>query len=193
MRAKTSRGTDCKTAQEWTRDFVRKGLAMARFGSEITALFGGIAVLLIPLSLMSACGGLGASAASVQKTPIGGTRSTRAVVVPESKIVLQGVFNHDSSGIRPGSEPVLDEAIELLKNQPDMKVYVDAYCDPTGEKQLNLRLSQQRAVVVAAYLENHGIAPDRLIPRGFGATHFVARIDTARGRMQNRRVETGTD
>jgi outer membrane protein OmpA-like peptidoglycan-associated protein len=189
MTSKTSRETDCKTAYEWTHHLVRKGLAMTLFGSQITALYGGIAVLLIALSLLSACGGLGASAASVQKTQIAGTRSTRDVVVPESKIVLHGVFNRDSTDIRPGSEPVLDAAIDFLKNQPDMKVYVDAFCDPTGAKQSNLRLSQQRAVVVAVYLENHGIAPDRLIPRGFGATHLVARIDTAGGRTQNRRVE----
>jgi OOP family OmpA-OmpF porin len=70
-----------------------------------------------------------------------------------------------------------------------MKVYVDSSCDLTGEKQLNLRLSQQRAATVTAYLEKHGIASDRLIPRGFGATHFVAKNDTSDGRLQNRRVE----
>jgi len=66
---------------------------------------------------------------------------------------------------------------------------VDSSCDPTGEKQLNLRLSQQRAATVAGYLENHGIASNRLIPRGLGATHFIARNDTTNGRLQNRRVE----
>jgi outer membrane protein OmpA-like peptidoglycan-associated protein len=49
-----------------------------------------------------------------------------------------------------------------------MKVYVDTYCDPTGGKRLNRRLSQRRAAIVSAYLEDHGIAPDRLIARGFG-------------------------
>jgi len=70
-----------------------------------------------------------------------------------------------------------------------MKVYVETYWVPTGGQRLNLRLSQQRAAIVSAYLENHGIAPDRLIARGFGATQFIARNDTADGRAQNRRIE----
>ncbi len=70
-----------------------------------------------------------------------------------------------------------------------MKVYVDTYCDATGGKRFNLRLSQQRAAIVSAYLEDHGIASDRLIARGFGATHFIARNETADGRAQNRRIE----
>ena len=42
-------------------------------------------------------------------------------------------------------------------------VYVDADCDATGGKRLNLRLLQQRASIVSAYLEDHGIASDRLV------------------------------
>jgi len=68
-------------------------------------------------------------------------------------------------------------------------VLVDSYCDPTGGKQLNQRLSGDRAVAVATYLEHKGIASDRLIPHGFGATEFVASNATADGREQNRRVE----
>ena len=184
---KASDGIGCKTTQEGAHDFVRKALAIAWLGCQRIASFGRLGVLLIPLSLMSAC--RGASTTSVQTTRIGDASSTSVVTLPKEKIVLRDVLKRDSSGIRPDSEPVLDEAIELLKNQPDMKVYVDSSCDLTGEKQLNLRLSQQRAATVTAYLEKHGIASDRLIPRGFGATHFVAKNDTSDGRLQNRRVE----
>jgi OmpA-OmpF porin, OOP family len=43
--------------------------------------------------------------------------------------------------------------------------------------------------MVSAYLEDHGIASDRLIARGFGATQFIANNETADGRAQNRRLE----
>ena len=79
--------------------------------------------------------------------------------------------------------------MEFLRGHPDMKVYVDTYCDPTGGTRLNLRLSQQRAAMVSTYLEDHGIASDRLIVRGFGARHFIAGNETADGRAQNRRIE----
>jgi outer membrane protein OmpA-like peptidoglycan-associated protein len=116
--------------------------------------------------------------------------STSAKITTREKILLEGVrFKPDGSGLRPNSEPILDSAVELLKSHPGMKVYVDTYCDPIGGKRLNLRLSQQRAAIVSAYLEDHGIASDRLIARGFGATHFIARNETADGRAQNRRIE----
>ena len=187
MKANGSLETGGETAQEGAYDFVRKALAMEWLECQRIASFGKIGVLLIPLALTSACRGV--STTSVQKTRIGDASSTSAVILPKEKIVLRDVLKRDSSGIRPDSKPVLDEAIELLKNQPDMKVYVDSSRDPTGEEQLNLRLSRQRAATVTAYLERHGIASDRLIPRGFGATHFVSRNDTANGRLQNRRVE----
>jgi len=98
-------------------------------------------------------------------------------------------FKPDGSGLRPNAQPILDSAVEILKSHPAMKVYVDTYCDPTGGRRLNLRLSHQRAAIVSAYLEDHGIASDRLIARGFGATHFIARNETADGRSQNRRIE----
>jgi OmpA-OmpF porin, OOP family len=118
---------------------------------------------------------------------MGDANSPPAAILPKEKIVLRDVFKCDSSRIRPASEPVLDEAIELLKNQPDMKVYVDSSCDSTRENQLNPRLSQQRATAVTTYLQRRGIAANRLISRGFDATHFVTRNNTASGRPQNHR------
>ncbi len=179
------------TAQERRHDIARKGPGIARPKSARPASFGGIAVLFILLGSISACSrGFGPGADSVQTTLGGGASSTSAKTAAREKIVLDGVrFKPDGSGLRPDSEPILDTAVELLKNHPEMKVYVDTYCDATGGKRLNLRLSQQRAAIVSAYLEDRGIASDRLIARGFGATHFIARNETADGRAQNRRIE----
>ena len=91
--------------------------------------------------------------------------------------------------IRPVDQPVLDEAAETLKGNPNVKVYVNGYCDAIGTRAYNLRLSQRRAEAVATYLEDKGIPASQLIPQGFGKTHFVATNRTAAGRAQNRRVE----
>jgi OOP family OmpA-OmpF porin len=107
-----------------------------------------------------------------------------------SKIILRGVhFDFDKSAIRPVDEPVLDEAAEVLKQNPNLRVEVNGYTDAVGTEAYNLKLSERRADAVAAYLENHGIAADRLTTHGYGKTHFVASNDTAEGRAQNRRVE----
>ncbi len=106
------------------------------------------------------------------------------------KLVLRGVhFDFNKAKIRPGDAAILDEAVEILKAHPDVNIYVDGYCDAIGGEEYNLKLSQRRADAVAKYLEDHGIAASRLIPRGFGKTNFVASNDTDEGRAQNRRVE----
>jgi outer membrane protein OmpA-like peptidoglycan-associated protein len=105
------------------------------------------------------------------------------------KVELHGVqFLHDGS-IREGSKPVLDAAVEVLKDKPNATIYVDAYCDSTGGQRLNQQLSEARAGAVASYLESQGVPADRLVSRGFGASQFVAPNATASGRSQNRRIE----
>ena len=155
--------------------------------SKKTASFGGVVALLIPLSFLSACGSTApapvttASAASAVSTP---------GQPPAQKILLEGIqFKSDEITIRNSSDPVLDSAVELLKRHPNMKVYVDTYCDPSGGKKLNLRLSEERGANMIAYLHSQGIASNRMVPRAFGATDFVASNGTADGRLQNHRVE----
>jgi OOP family OmpA-OmpF porin len=98
-------------------------------------------------------------------------------------------FNFDKAIIREVDKPVLDEAAETLKANPNVKIYVNGYCDAIGTVKYNLKLSQRRADAVAAYLEDKGIPSSQLIPQGFGKTHFVATNSTSAGRAQNRRVE----
>ena len=109
---------------------------------------------------------------------------------PPQKIILRGVhFDFDKAVIRPVDRPVLDEAAETLKSNPNVKVEANGYCDAIGTPAYNLRLSQRRAEAVATYLEDKGIPASQLVPQGFGKTHFVATNSIAEGRAENRRVE----
>jgi OOP family OmpA-OmpF porin len=98
-------------------------------------------------------------------------------------------FDFNRYNIRPDAVPILDEAADILKQHSGVAVNVDGYCDAIGGVAYNLRLSRRRAQAVVNYLENKGIAGDRLIPHGYGKTNFVATNRTAEGRAQNRRVE----
>ena len=110
-------------------------------------------------------------------------------VLPQ-KMALRGVhFDFNKAVVRPIDKPVLDEAADALENHPNVKIYVNGYCDAVGTMSYNLKLSRRRAEAVSAYLEDRGIAPSQLIPQGFGKTQFVTTNGTAAGRAQNRRVE----
>jgi OOP family OmpA-OmpF porin len=98
-------------------------------------------------------------------------------------------FAFNRADIRPEDEPVLDEAADTIKANPNAKIQVNGYCDSIGSAAYNLKLSQRRAEAVANYLTNKGVSASQLTAQGFGKTNFVATNRTREGRAQNRRVE----
>jgi OOP family OmpA-OmpF porin len=72
---------------------------------------------------------------------------------------------------------------------PEVRVEVAGHTDSTGSAATNVRLSEARAAAVRAYLARRGVAPDRMVARGYGSSRPVAPNATAAGRARNRRVE----
>lgn len=132
-----------------------------------------------------------ARAATDGDTDAGGRSSKSAAASPERhRIVLRGVhFAFSKYNIRPEDEAVLDEAVESLKDNPNVAVNVNGYCDAVGSDEYNLKLSQERAEAVVRYLAEHDVEASRLTAHGYGRTNFVATNDSAEGRAQNRRDE----
>ena len=99
-------------------------------------------------------------------------------------------FETNSDKLKPDSEKILDEVIQILKDHEDVKkIRVEGYTDSTSTKAHNLKLSQQRADAVKVYLTAHGIDGGRLVTKGFGQENPVGDNKTEEGRHQNRRVE----
>jgi len=104
------------------------------------------------------------------------------------KIVLRGVnFDSNSSSVRKVEQPILDETVSLLRDEPRVSVVLAGYAD--AKESGAMKLSRNRAAAVRAYLVSHGIAASRINIEGFGASDPVASNATAEGRAQNRRVE----
>ena len=70
-----------------------------------------------------------------------------------------------------------------------MRAQIAGHTDSSGEDAYNLRLSQERAESVLAFLVAQGIEANRLQARGYGETQPVADNGTNAGRERNRRVE----
>jgi len=110
--------------------------------------------------------------------------------VERKRIVLRGVnFDFNSSEIKPEFDPVLDEAVLILNDYPDLQVLISGHTDSIGSEQYNEALSIRRAESVFRYLVNKGLNPERFRIEGFGELHPVADNNTEAGRAQNRRVE----
>ena len=93
------------------------------------------------------------------------------------------------STLKPESYPALDNLAELLVAKKTMKVEIGGHTDSQGDDNANLKLSDNRAKAVCAYLVTKGVANDRLVPKGYGETKPRTTNDTAEGRARNRRTE----
>src|SRR5579863_897340 len=116
------------------------------------------------------------------------TANLEKSIAETGSVTLYGIhFDTDSAKLRADSGPTLAALLELMKNHPDSHWVVSGHTDNQGESDHNQKLSEARAASVVAWLKDHSIAPDRLLPQGFGATRPVADNATADGRALNRR------
>ena len=98
-------------------------------------------------------------------------------------------FQLGAAVIEPVSYELLDQIAAVMTENADYILLVYGHTDSTGVVESNLLLSEKRANAVKDYIENKGIAPDRIIAKGFGDTKPLASNATEEGRAKNRRVE----
>jgi outer membrane protein OmpA-like peptidoglycan-associated protein len=98
-------------------------------------------------------------------------------------------FTTNSFEILPVSKIELDKLIQLLNDNPTVKIQITGHTDNVGNPNDNLLLSTNRARTVAYYLLNNGIDSKRLSYKGFGSAQPVADNSTEEGRAKNRRTE----
>jgi outer membrane protein OmpA-like peptidoglycan-associated protein len=113
----------------------------------------------------------------------------KKVVIGKS-IVLNNIFyDFDKATLRSESMAELDRLINLLNENPTIKIELSSHTDDKGSDDYNQKLSQQRAQSVVDYLIQKGISTDRLTAKGYGETVPVAPNDTDENRQLNRRTE----
>jgi len=118
-----------------------------------------------------------------------------ACVCPECpvrrKIVLRNVyFDFDKVDIRADAVPILQEAVDILKDeQGEFTLVLEGHTDSVGSEGYNQGLSEQRSQVVRDWLIANGIPASRIRSVGFGEVRPSADNATPAGRALNRRVE----
>ena len=107
-----------------------------------------------------------------------------------SVVQLRNVFFYfDKWDLLPRSYVELDKLVRVMRTYPNMSVELSGHTDIRGDDAYNKQLSLRRAQAVVTYLQENGIAGDRLRFRGAGSREPVATNDTDEGRSLNRRVE----
>ena len=98
-------------------------------------------------------------------------------------------FDTNKSTLTATAKANLDKLVPVFNQYPDTNIQIYGYTDSTGAADYNLKLSDQRAASVKAYLASKGLAATRFVTTGLGIADPIATNDTPEGRAQNRRVE----
>jgi MYXO-CTERM domain-containing protein len=118
------------------------------------------------------------------------TDKSKVSITKEQIMILEQVlFDTNKATIRKESFDLLDQVAKVFLEHPEIKkVLVEGHTDDVGKDDANLKLSDNRAKAVVAYLTKKGVEAARLDAKGFGETKPVVPNDSKENRQKNRRV-----
>ena len=105
-------------------------------------------------------------------------------------ITLDNVlFKRGTSELIAGSSKELDLVVEVLNDNPGIKILLKGHTDNTGDPVKNVELSEERVRAVKDYIINQGVNAFRVTGKGYGGNEPIASNATEATRKLNRRVE----
>ena len=101
----------------------------------------------------------------------------------------QTAFETNSTDIKPGFHSTMDKLADVVVRYNKTALTVVGHTDNVGSDSYNQKLSEQRALSVARYLEGKRVHSMRLATSGKGESQPLASNNSESGRQANRRVE----
>jgi OmpA-OmpF porin, OOP family len=98
-------------------------------------------------------------------------------------------FYFNSIYLKPGAQEQIDSIANFLQSHPRVEIEIAGHTDDEGPEDFNITLSEGRARSILKYLITQGIAPDRMIAKGYGESIPIDRGITKAAKKRNRRVE----
>src|SRR5262245_55821554 len=77
-------------------------------------------------------------------------------------------FDFDKFTLKPETFALLDQAVQVMKQNPTLRITIEGYSCNIGTVKYNMALGKRRASAVREYLTRHGVDGDRLTMVSFG-------------------------
>jgi peptidoglycan-associated lipoprotein len=77
-------------------------------------------------------------------------------------------FDFDRYSLRPEATRILDEAVNAMRQDPNLRITVEGHTCNIGTAEYNLALGNRRATAVRDYLVSRGVSADRLNTVSYG-------------------------
>lgn len=125
------------------------------------------------------------------------TDTTYEVSIKLDKLELNKTFVLDNIyydlnkyNIRSDAAIELDKLVQILKDNPSVKIELSSHTDARATDAYNMTLSQNRAESAVTYLISKGIEEDRMIAKGYGERELIVpNAKTEEEHQRNRRTE----
>lgn len=111
------------------------------------------------------------------------------ILVGESIMLNNVFFEQGRPVLKSQSFPELDRLVEIMQDNPTVKIELGGHTDNVGNKDALKTLSENRVKAVKEYLVSKGIHKDRITGKGYGGTVPVVPNTSEANRQRNRRVE----
>lgn len=82
-------------------------------------------------------------------------------------------FDLDKSNIRPDAKVELDKIVQIMNDNPLIKIELGSHTDCRSSKDYNLKLSDRRAISSAEYIKSRISSPERIYGKGYGESKLV--------------------
>ena len=96
-------------------------------------------------------------------------------LIDYDQIVINPIFfDFDKSNIRTDAKYELENIVSVMREHPEMHIYIESHTDSRGRDKYNMKLSDRRAKSTRDYLLSRNIAPERIESAiGYGESQLL--------------------
>ncbi|AKD05545.1 flagellar motor protein MotB [Pontibacter korlensis] len=93
---------------------------------------------------------------------------------PNKPVVIENIYyDLDKFDIKPAAALELDRLVQMMKDNPRIRIELSSHTDSRQTHKYNQVLSQLRAQSAVDYLVSKGVDRNRLVARGYGETRLI--------------------
>jgi outer membrane protein OmpA-like peptidoglycan-associated protein len=109
-------------------------------------------------------------------------------VTPANALQESCYFGSSSASLTSDCYAILRAVAAALQAEPALRIEVQGHADTSASASINVPLAQERADAAREFLTHLGVAPERLVAKGYGAYEPLNDNATLERRSWNRRV-----
>ncbi|MCM8814308.1 MAG: OmpA family protein [Candidatus Omnitrophica bacterium] len=98
-------------------------------------------------------------------------------------------FDYDSAEVRSDAEPILQDAVRVLKKNQETDILITGNCDIRGSEAYNEKLGRRRGQAVADYMVQNGVPEQRIRIVSRGKLDAVAPVTDIVGMQKDRNAQ----